>query len=102
MVDEVLSGNLNFYDFPFPSKAIFRNNPDAWLADDTRTPLGVSVSLARKFQMIADSACRDRERLEEILSSRSWRLVSKFRNFALDHPRLVRFLQKIQDWVWKR
>jgi len=33
MVDEVLSGNLNFYDFPFPSKAIFRNNPDAWLED---------------------------------------------------------------------
>jgi hypothetical protein len=234
MVDEVLSGNLNFYDFQFPSKAIFRNNLDAWLGagahrlkhpdavetlhleieelslahfplltrkrldsraqqgkklmqagfplnhgwqsqmifkfmencrldefwrshsvgpsewpdragapsivaddsffrsiapvvsllkdkfgermpsegsglrkrfsmeDDTRIPLGVSVSLTRKFQMIADSACRDREHLEEILSSRSWQLVSKFRNFALDHPRLVRLLQRIQDRTWKR
>lgn len=72
------------------------------MEDDTRLPFGVSVSLTRKFQMIADSACRDRERLEEILSSRSWQLVSKFRNFALDHPRLVRILQSIQDRAWRR
>jgi hypothetical protein len=31
-VDEILNGNLNFFDVPFPSKVIFRNDGALWLA----------------------------------------------------------------------
>ena len=30
--DEIWNGNLNFYDVPFPSKVIFRNNTASWPA----------------------------------------------------------------------
>ena len=30
--DEIEKGNWSFYDIPFPSKVIFKNTPDAWLA----------------------------------------------------------------------
>jgi len=30
-VDEILNGNLNFFDVPFPSKVIFRNDGAIWL-----------------------------------------------------------------------
>jgi hypothetical protein len=29
-IDEIAAGNLNFYDLPFPSKVIFRNDPYLW------------------------------------------------------------------------
>lgn len=32
LADEVLHGNLNFYDVPFPSKIIFRDNGASWPA----------------------------------------------------------------------
>jgi hypothetical protein len=41
-VDEILNGNLNFFDVPFPSKVIFRNDGTLWLgvgAHSIRKPL---------------------------------------------------------------
>lgn len=69
------------------------------MEDDTRIPLGISIALTRKFQLIADSVCQDKKRLEEILSSRSWRLASKIREFAHDHPRLVNILKSIEGRI---
>jgi len=37
-VDEILSGNLNYFDVPFASKVIFRNNAVSWVAAGTHAP----------------------------------------------------------------
>lgn len=34
-VDEILNGNLNFFDMPFPSKLIFRNDETLWVEAGT-------------------------------------------------------------------
>ena len=94
------------------------------MEDDTRVPFGISVSLTRKFQLISDIARQERDsalmerdsalverdtawaererlssRIEEILSSRSWRLASKLANLARNHPRLAGILKSIKDRI---
>ncbi len=44
--DEIRNGNWSFYDLPFPSKVIFRNNTASWLAagaHSLKSPTGVST-----------------------------------------------------------
>jgi hypothetical protein len=44
--DQIRNGSLNFYDLPFPSKVIFRNDTASWLASGAhglKSPAGVNT-----------------------------------------------------------
>jgi hypothetical protein len=51
-VDEIMAGNMTFYDLPFPSKVIFRNNAESWLSAGSHALK--NPSWAQEFQFRPD------------------------------------------------
>ena len=75
--DEILNGNLNFYDVPFPSKVIFRNDTASWLAAGAhalKSPTGVlTLDIGADELRVAHFPLLTGKRLE--LKARQGRLV---------------------------
>jgi hypothetical protein len=67
--DEIANDNLNFYDVPFPSKVIFKNNKASWLgagAHVLKNPTDVhTLNLGADKLRVAHFSLITRERLEQ-------------------------------------